>query len=108
MGLLGGEEERVECKQRLLLRSALDLLYSLGAVHYSKLKKKKPTSNTLLQFKEDSLTGMLLSSCTSALGRPFLFPSAGSSHTEPDKMREKAISEFEEYWQHFTFREQNF
>lgn len=24
---------------------------------------------------------MLLSSCTSALGRPFLFPSAGSSHT---------------------------
>lgn len=25
--------------------------------------------------------GMLLSSCTSALGRPFLFPSAGSSHT---------------------------
>lgn len=99
MGLLGGEEERVECKKRLLLHSALDLLYSLGAAYSSKLKKKKkkPTSNTLLQFKEDSLTGMLLSSCTSALGRPFLLPSAGSSHTEPDKMREKTISEFEEY-----------
>lgn len=40
----------------------------------------KPTSNTH-SVQREILTGMLLSSCTSALGRPFLFPSAGSSHT---------------------------
>lgn len=51
-------------------------------------EKTKPTSNTHSDQRE-ILTGMLLSSCTSALGRPFLFPSAGSSHTGPGERERK-------------------
>jgi len=92
MGLLRGEEERVEYMQGLSLYCAVYYAYSWGAA-YSVARKMKPTSNTH-SVQTELLTGMLLSSCTSALGRPFLFPSAGSSQTGPGKMRAKTISEF--------------
>lgn len=93
MGLLRGEEERIEYMQGLSSILCCMLCIFMGRAAYCVQRKSGPHFRHPL-YSNKILTGMLRSSCTSALGRPFLFPSAGSSQTGPGKAREKAASEF--------------